>query len=349
MINGLIKLSFFILLSLSHIEIASAIEASEFGNKIAFLRNGDVWITDQSGREIKQITKTDGKVGKFLFSPTLRYLAYSKIIKYVDDPGLYEEGEAPKVPVYSIVIMDIKKQKIMKEIKPPISEGDDWIYMDKWLPDEKLIFHSADGFSVGWFFEYDAIKNMYRKDETEELNQLSGGYISRDGTLMVSSVSTIGLTDLRSKKVTILNPTNTVRRKFDAKISNSKEYIAWIEYDHKENGKAYYALWIYNLKTGLTRNLYKNFTAVRNLSWSFDDKLVCVYDERYQQEIFVVDIQNLSITHKLEAKDPIWISNNNIIFAQADKDIYIYDLTIRKKELFVENASMPRFLWHNSK
>lgn len=346
MIDVLIKLSCFILFSLFYIGNVSAFETSELRNKIAFLRNGDVWITDQSGREIKQITKTDGNVGKFLFSPTLRYLAYSKFIKYVDDPGIYEEGDAPKVPVYSIIIIDLKKQKIMKEIKPPISEGDNWIYMDKWLPNGKLMFYSADGFAVSWYFMYDPTTNSNEEMEnTEEKSRLTGADIHREGSLMVYSyMSVLEITDLKSKKVKTLNPTKTTRNKFNPKISNGKEYIGWLEVDHEVNDKDFYALWVYNLKTGATNTLYKDYTTVGNLSWSFDDKFLCMFDDRFQQEAVIVELQNPRNIHKIEAKGPVWISNNKIAYTQGT-NIYVYSLDTKKNELLIENAYEPMFLW----
>ena len=99
----------------------------QLNNKIAFLKDGEVWIVDQSGQNIKQLTNTKGKVEDFYFSPSLKYLAYHKILKYVKEPGIWEKEEAPMSAVWSIVIIDLKNQKILKEIKPHEQE---WLYID---------------------------------------------------------------------------------------------------------------------------------------------------------------------------------------------------------------------------
>lgn len=347
MINTLIKLSFFILFSLFCIGNASAFETSELGNRIAFLRNGDVWVVDKGGREIKQITKTSGKVEDFLFSPTVRYLAYSKIIKYVDDPHSSEEEEVAKLAVSSIVIMGLKKEKKIKEIIPPKSVGDDWIHMDKWLPDERLIFYSADGISICCYFEYNAIKNIEKKiEDREEIDQLFVADIHKDGSLMVySSGQILRLFDVKSKKVKTLIP--TLRNKFNPKISYNKEYVTWIEVDREVNGKSFYSIWTYNLKTDQTKVLYEDITTAGNLSWSFDDKFVCIFDKHYQQKAVILEIQNPNNIHKIEGKDFVWISNSKIIFAQDDKDLYMYDIATKNKELFIKDATQPVFLWQN--
>ena len=99
---------------------AAAIELNELANKIAFLSDGEVWVSDRDGQRITQITHTNGRIEDFLFSPTLKYLSYSQIIKYVDEPGLWEEGERiPQRAVCSIVIMELRDQKVLKEIMSP--------------------------------------------------------------------------------------------------------------------------------------------------------------------------------------------------------------------------------------
>ncbi|MGA1869833.1 MAG: hypothetical protein ACMUJM_14960 [bacterium] len=55
-------------------------DTSELVNKIAFLKEGDVWISNVNGEKIEQLTNTKGKIEGFLFSPNLRYIAYSKVI-----------------------------------------------------------------------------------------------------------------------------------------------------------------------------------------------------------------------------------------------------------------------------
>ncbi len=91
---GIIIISYF-----GCINIATATETSELINKIAFLKEGEIWISNIQGKDTIKLINTNGKIEDFLFSPTLHYIAYSKTIKYVDEPGLWGEGETPKKAV----------------------------------------------------------------------------------------------------------------------------------------------------------------------------------------------------------------------------------------------------------
>ena len=143
--------------------------------KIIFLKNGEVWITDKDGQKMEQITKTKGKVENFLFSPTLRYLAYSKIIKYIDSPGIFEAGETvPKEAVCSIVIMDLKNKNILREIMPQLDVLDEFIYLLNWLPKERLLFYGSSGFDVAEFYRYDVQKNTLIELNYNEGSRLAG-------------------------------------------------------------------------------------------------------------------------------------------------------------------------------
>jgi hypothetical protein len=94
--------------------------------RVAYLKDGEVWTAYLDGQGKAQITTTASRVEDYLLSPGLNYMAYTKILKYVDEPGIFEEGEeVPKRSLCSIVIMDLKRRKTMKEILPK----DNWIYL----------------------------------------------------------------------------------------------------------------------------------------------------------------------------------------------------------------------------
>ena len=71
------------------------------------LKDGELY--EMSGNAgASKITSTNGKINSYLLSPDKRYVAYSIIVGYTNDAGLYEEGEKiPQVPVYHIVVMDL--------------------------------------------------------------------------------------------------------------------------------------------------------------------------------------------------------------------------------------------------
>lgn len=338
MINVLFKISFFILFSLFYITDASALEAHELGNKIAFLRDGDVWITEQSGQTIKQITKTGGKVGGFRFSPALRYIAYSKVIKYVDDPGLYEEGEAPKVPVYSIVIMDIKKQKMLKAIKPP---KDEWIHLIKWLPDGRLLYYSADGFAVNDYYEYNSLKNTMNKLDYLEGNKMVKADFHEDGSIMAYSEGgyELHLRDLKSNKDRIVLSKDMLDA-YEIKLSYNKNYLVWVR-----TGGSIDNLWIYNLTNRNLKNIYEGPAKPKDgskneLSWSFDDKYIGMF---FHGEAIIIEVNNPADVRKVEGSDFNWIYSNKVVFTK-NKKIYTYEIDVKKQRLILENAQSPVFL-----
>jgi len=331
---------------------AVAIEANEFANKIAFLSDGEIWVSDKDGWRIKQITKTTGKIEDFLFSPTLKYLSYSQIIKYVDEPGLWEEGERmPQRAVSSIVIMELRDQKVLKEIMPP--EGS-WIYPAKWLPDEKLLFYGASGFDVWGFFEYDIQTGMEGELDYTKGSILSNADFHKDGSLMAyvddSGVGeefkeNLHLVDLKSNDDKILVSKKSI---LEPKISCDKGNVAFVEVEYVDK-QGFDNLWIYNVKDASLKRLYRGPAKAKSggeseLSWSFDDRHIGMF---FSPEALVLEIQNPGNIHKARGTDFSWIGNREIVFAQGN-DIYLYNLDTRKRELFFEDASKPAFLCKKS-
>ena len=96
------------------------------------LKDGELYEISETGGD-KKITSTNGKINSYLLSPDKHYVAYSIIVGYTDDAGIYEDGEKiPQVPVYHVAVMALNLKKVLKEIKPP-SEQDPFIYADKWI------------------------------------------------------------------------------------------------------------------------------------------------------------------------------------------------------------------------
>jgi Tol biopolymer transport system component len=347
MMERIIKVTLLIFFIVFTVGNAGAISTNELTDKLAFLKKGDVWIANQNGKEMKQITKTNGKVEDFLFSPSLKYLAYSKILKYVDEPGLWEKGEeAPKRAVCSIVIVDIEKQKVVKEITPK----DNWIYPSKWLPGERLFCYESSGFDISGFFEYDLRRGMQREVDYQEGNQLFEADFYRDGSYMLyiddrgfgkGFKQNLHLVDLKSKDDRVILSKRSV---LEPKISEDKKNIAFVEVESE--GKEYFDnLWIYTFKDGSVRRIYRGrakakAAGVNELSWSFDGKYVGMF---FSPEALVIEVQSPTNMHKIQGADFNWVTNNKIIFSQGN-NIYSYGLDTRKKELIIKDTSKPKFL-----
>lgn len=352
MIKGIIKFSILIFsigFVLCHLGNAAVTGVNEFASKIAFLSDGEVWVSDKDGRGIKQITKTTGRVEDFLFSPTLKYLSYSQIIKYVDEPGWWEEGEKiPQRAVCSIVIMELKDQKVLKEIMPP---EDSWIYPAKWLPDEKLLFYGASGFDVWGFFEYDIQKGIEGEVDYIKGSILSDADFHKGGFLMAYvDYSGVGeefkenlhLVDLKSNDDKIFVSKKSI---LEPKISCDETKVAFVEVEYVEK-RGFDNLWIYNVTDGSLKKLYRapakaKIGGVSELSWSFDDRHIGMF---FSPEALVLEIRNPGNIHEIRGIDFSWMRNKEIVFAQGN-DLYLYNLDTRKRKLFLRDASKPVFLW----
>ena len=352
MVNKIIKLNIAIIIFclgyLSCIDNVTAKDTSELLNKIAFLKEGEVWISDIQGKGIKKITNTEGKVENFLFSPTLEYIAYSKINKYVDEPGIWEESEAPKRPVSSIVIKNLIDGTIIKEIFPS-----EFIYINKWKSANKLLCYESSGFDVFGFYEYDIPKDIVTQIDYRKASILSDADYHQDGSL-VAYVDDTGVgKDFTNNLHLVDNKLNTdtivVKKRsiLDPKISHDKNYIAFFEVEwNYDTSKGRDNVWIFSIKNKSLKKIYTGSSKPKagsreELAWSFDNQCVGMF---HLKEALILDIQRSEHVQTISGTDFHWIINNNIIFSQ-DMNIYIYLLKDNKKELIHNNATKPIFLW----
>lgn len=340
-----IVLSVVVLFIIFSIGSGSAANATGLADNIAFLKKGDVWIADQHGRGAKPLTRTAGKVEDFLFSPTLRYLAYSKIIAYADEPGLWEKGEAvPQRALCSIVIMDMASRKVLREIMPP----GDWIYPATWLPGEKLLFYEASGFDVAGFFEYDVQKGVQKEIEYGIGSQLwgmdfyGGGYLSVDDSGLGDGFrQNLHLVDLRSKDDKIVVSKRSVA---DPRMSHDKKNIAFIEMEPVEKGY-FDNLWICRLTDGSLRKIYRGPARAKTartsgLAWSPDGRYLGMF---FSPNALVIEIDNPDTTYAIQGTDFHWLSDKKILFAQGNS-LRLYSVETRKEEILIKDASRPEIL-----
>lgn len=325
-----------------------AIELGELSGKIAFLKDGEVWISDLGGNQSEQITSDSGRVDDFLFSPSLGYLAYARIIEYRDEPGLRSDSDkVPQVPVCSIVIMDLRTREIMKEIMPP---ADPWIYMSKWLPDDKLLFYSSSGFDVSGFYTYDLKNDIEKELDYNEGNKALETDFSSDGTLM-AYVDESGLGKDFRENIHLVNLKTKVDRVVvskrsiaDQTISNDDNRIAFVEVEDHE-AKYFDNLWMYDFRDDSLKSLYIGPAlpmagGVNEVSWSFDDRYIGMF---FSPEALVIDTENPGEVHRIEGTHFGWTGNNKIIFVRGN-DTYLYDLVTGKSEMLLKGAVKPVYL-----
>ncbi len=320
----------------------------DLSHNIAFIKNGEVWVSDINRQKMKQITNDSGKVDDFLFSPSLKYLAYARILRYEDEPGLWDDTDkVPQRPVCSIKIMDLATGNIIKEI---LSTEDTWIYISKWLPGEKLYYYSSSGFDVSGFYTYDMHKDLNEKIDYNQSSILWNTEYSPDGSLKTYiDDSGIGK-EFRMNLHFVDTKTHTdkilvsKRSMEDHRLANDLNQIAFVEVENVEK-KYYDKLWIYNIKEDSLKNIYRGPAnaksgGVNGLSWSFNDKYLGMF---FPPNATVIEVNNPESIRRIQGSDFSWIDNDKIVFAQGD-NTYLYNLEANKSDLLFENASKPTFL-----
>lgn len=319
-----------------------------FRDRIAFLRSGEVWSADRDGANIRRVTDTGGKVEAFLFSTSLHYLAYSKRIKTVEEPGLWEKGEKrPQRSVSSIVILELIGLKPRSEMVPP--EGE-WIYFDKWMARDHLLGHRSSGFDVSGFFVLDARGGLQSELDYERGHRLLEADFTPDGSLQAyvkdSGVgkdfkTNLYLIDLKTGAERLLLAKRSV---LSPKISPDKTRIAFFEVEYREK-KGFDNLWLYDIGRNVLKKLYHGpakpkFGGVSDLAWSPDGRHLAI---SFPSETRVLEVENPAHVRRIPGKDLSWISNGSVIFSRENK-VYRYTLETRKSDLFLENAGKPVFL-----
>ena len=323
------------------------VDAGVLEKKIAFLKDGEVWICDTNARSLRQITETDGTVDGFHFSPTLEYVAYSKIIDYVDEPGIFEDGEPiPRRARCSIVIRDLEGRKIPEEIPPP--EGG-WIYTAKWLSDNTLLLYESSGFDVSTFLEYDVRSGTKRELEYGRGSTLIDADIIENNSVMLYVDDTgVGATyterlhhvDMKTGKDTILVSKRSI---MDPTLSCDGRYIAFFEVDHV-GGKGIDNVWIYDSRENALKKIYEEPAAAKTagtslLIWSPDNRHI----GKWTAPATVINIEDPADIRRIPGSDFSWTDGGDLVFSR-DSNIYSFILGSGKTALIVENASNPVFL-----
>lgn len=331
-----------------HVTQTFASDISTRSEKIAYLKDGEVWTCDKKGRAIIQITKTGNKVDAFLFSPTQKYLAYSRVIKFVDEPGLYEDGkQIPQRALCSIVIMELESQKTVREIDPPDCS---WIYPVKWLFNDTLLFYEGSGFDVSGFFEYDVQNNIKREVEYNRGGTLiNADFIYESSVMLYVDDTGIGeayrenlhRVDLRTKEDNILVSKRSI---LDPTLSHDEQKIAFFEVEYV-NGTGVDNVWIYTIKENSLKKIYSEPASAKTagtslLSWSPDDR----YIGKFSIPAAVIEVQDPRNRRTIAGSDINWTDDGNLIFSR-DGNLYFYNLKKDKSGLIVKTVSDPIFLW----
>jgi hypothetical protein len=322
---------------------------SELKNGVIYLSNNEVYFCDLNHQNTIKLTNTNNHVTSFEISPDYRFLAYSKIVKYADEPGIWD-SIPPKRAVCSIIMIDLKSDKIIREIFPSEYE---WIYIDNWLNSKELLCHSADGFSVNDSYKINTAGvidtlDYNELDSTKNLNLITPKYLEM--RLIKDSLAYNHYLDSRNKK----NITFSQDGKYShlEAVSSDHESFLWSETftqflkeEKQWQWERGYHLSLYNLVSGKDKLIInKDISPAKlydKIQFSPDNKIVSC--DLFRSDSISVYFLDSDKHIDICGTKNLWIDSNRFIYF-LDKNLYVYDVDRNMSTLFLENVNKAMYV-----
>jgi Tol biopolymer transport system component len=316
---------------------ASAAAGPAQAGRIFFLRGAEVWSADLAGKGAAAVTRTGGKVDAYEASADGRYLAYEKVLRYVDEPGEWDEGEEPpRRAVSSIVVMDLAARRVLKEIPPP---EDERIYIDRITPAGSLIFHTAGGFDVSGFLEYDIPRGVQRDlDYSRGSAFANSADFAPDGSLVAyaDENSALRLLDLKTGIDRMLP---AKRGAVEAALSPDRTRVGYVEVEWGTAKRD--RLWVYDLKAQTATERWSGPVRAksgRGLAWSPDGSRIGVFRA---PEAVVVEPRKGGAATTLKGTEFAWLDAGTLLVGDG-KDLHAHRLDTGKREVLIRDATRAR-------
>jgi len=112
-------------------------------NDSLFLRSGELWLYDFKAHKEKRLTSTHSQIGKFLISPTGKYVAWTG-----------------KIPWRKVVVFNMSTRKVMRRIPPP---EDIFVCFEKWVSPSRLLLTCSDEIACEAYYVYDSFRDSLQK------------------------------------------------------------------------------------------------------------------------------------------------------------------------------------------
>lgn len=304
-------------------------------NQVIYLSNGKIYCYDISKKITDRLSVNNDTIDNFSVSPSKRYLAYERVLKYVD---LYyeidEEDEIPtKTPYCSIVLFDLTDHKKIKEVFP---KYDEFLRISKWVDDNQLLYRSEEQYSLnGWLILN--TKGVIKDLGMDDLSTIPKSTVySRDGSvkLYVDQSNTLHIINLNLRKDTELyNSPNTL---YDYNISSDKKSIVWFEIVDSENGTIdrISRLSQDDMKQTVIYNEKALGKKERCMSFSPNDSIISI-----ELEENVIILLNIFTKEKqmINGYDVCWIDDNSFIY-NKESDLFLYNFKGKSDNLFLNDA-----------
>lgn len=297
-----------------------------------------------------KLTNTSSKVEGFLFSPDFRYLAYAKIVEEADEPGLWDDTtNIPKKNICSIVILNLRDNRIVREI---MGRNFYWIYMERWMHDMRLMYHSSDGFAVSGEYIYDPETDSVQELDVNVQHDTLHVEYSYDGSMKTYLVTTgrgasfrynLHLENITTGTDTVLVSTkDSIGR---AIISHDGKRLTFFMVEDRE--RTYFdVLWLYDLSNSSCDSIYggpahSKEGFINHLAWSPDDRYVGMF---FTPDALVLDVTNVKTIINIHGTDFSWLDNDRVLFCR-ENNIHVYNLRSDSTATLLKGATKPVVLW----
>lgn len=315
---------------------SAGLNSSRIVGKVVFLRNEELWFCDRNGKQPEQLFTFPQKIRDYLFSPDLRYLAYS-------------------TPDTDIVIWDLEKNQQMKVVHPDAF----WHFsLNKWISRERLIFCSASGGGMGDIYAVDVSKGVKEDLGVEGYVLLDANFSSDYSSELYVTDTGLGkdylqhlhLLDLGSGKDAVLCSKRSI---LNPVISPNEDVVAFVEVEWGKQHRDHYLL--YHLSSGAIEEYYVGASEAKpgglnQISWSPDGRKIGFF---FLPEGLVFDLGRPRVPKKVEGigLDTIWIDNDHLMWTRGTglswdrrNQLYIHDLKLGATTLFLNDAAKPFYV-----
>ena len=312
---------------------------SKLANTIAFLRSRAVWVAEADGSGARKLTAERTGIDAFLFSPDLRYLAYTAVVGSAALPWLQDRAEAvPRRSTCAVMALDLETGRTFK------AADAGWFDIIRWLPGDRLFFCASDGFAVTGYSLADvpghSVRELASCDE-----RTMGSDFSRDGSLEAyvdDSGRDLHLVrrDTGSDALLVSGKGNIT----DVRISNDKKTVAFLQVEAVERVYSD-ILWLYDRESASCLSLYRGPShsksgSINCLAWSPDDRYIGML---FSPQAIILDVRDSGQAKTIRGENPSWIAKDELIVNRRN-DLFVHDLATGADRLLVKDATGAVFL-----
>jgi hypothetical protein len=304
-------------------------------NKIIYLSKGKISCYDISEKTTDKSLFQNETVEKFILSPTKRYLAYEKVIKYYD--FYYEidnKNERPtKIPLSSVVVYDLNDHKKIAEVSPKENE---LLSIVKWTDDNKLLYRSGDELSVNGWLTLDTTGVINDLGDNDLSTTPRSVVYSHDRSTMLSldNSNNLHMIDVQSMKDTqVYSSANNL---LDFNISSDKKYVVLLEVvDIKR--RTIDKVTLLSLVDSKQTEIYNEKAVPKNepcITISPDDSVISI---ELNESMMILLNTVTKEKRRIKGHGVCWIDNNTFIYNKKS-DLYLYNIKKKSDKLFHKNA-----------